>query len=413
MLFKQSAMNKRKLYYTIIDQLIKKEFCIIAGPRQVGKTVLLSQIADFLREKNEQVFSITIEDPVILARLNNHPEKIFDFIFPDRKQRLYLLIDEIQYLDNPSNFLKLLYDLYQPWLKIVATGSSAFYIDSKFKDSLAGRKQLFELYTLGFDEFLDFRTGNTELSIELARIRGNTGYISLKFQELENLFNEYLTFGGYPAVVLATDTESKKLILRELLFSFVKRDIMESNINDSEKFYNLMLLLSHQTGSLVNVNELANTLRLSVTTIENYLYILRKCYHIHLIKPFYRNIRKELTKMPKVYYNDLGMRNMLMNLFNPVFQRSDKGELIENYAYIRLRESTGNDTLNYWRTSDGHEIDFVINETFETGKAIEIKYDYSSFNPGKYKKFTEAYPGFPLQCNSWEAPSVANRIILL
>jgi uncharacterized protein len=404
-------MNKRKLYFTITDQLIKKEFCIIAGPRQVGKTVLLSQIADFLREKNEQVFSFTLEDPAILARLNNHPEKIFDFIFPDRKQRLYLMIDEIQYLDNPSNFLKLLYDQYQPWLKIVATGSSAFYIDSKFKDSLAGRKQLYELYTLGFDEFLDFRTGNTELSTELVRIRENTGYISIKFQELENLLNEYLIFGGYPAVVLAPDTESKKLILRELLFSFVKRDIMESNINDSEKFYNLMLLLSHQTGSLLNVNELAGILKLSVTAVENYLYVLRKCYHIHLIRPFFRNIRKELTKMPKIYYNDLGMRNILMNQFNPVFQRSDKGELIENYAYIRLRETRDNDSLFYWRTTEGNEIDFVLRDTFETGEAIEIKYNYSSFNKGKYIKFTKAYPGFPISCFAWEGPSVSNKII--
>jgi len=383
------------------------------GPRQVGKTFLLSQIENFLLDKNEQVFTITLEDPVVLSRLNNHPEKVFDFIYRNPNKRLYLLIDEIQYLDNPSNFLKLLYDQHQPWLKIIATGSSAFYIDRKFKDSLAGRKQLFELYTLGFDEFLDFRSGSAELSQEISRMRENPDYLSLKFHEIENLFIEYLTYGGYPAVVLASDSKSKILILKDLLFSFVKRDLIESNISDSEKFYHLMLLLSHQSGSLVNVNELAGTLRLSATAVENYLYTLRKCYHIHLIKPFFKNIRKELTKMPKVYFNDLGMRNMLMNQFNPVFQRIDKGELIENYAYIRLRESYGLDSLFFWRTSEGHEVDFVVRETLETGEAIEIKYDFASFNPGKYKKFTEVYPGFPLKCLALEASSNTNRLIVL
>jgi predicted AAA+ superfamily ATPase len=119
---------------------------------------LLSQVADFLKEKNEQVYTVTLEDPMILARLNLHPENIFDFITHNPGHRLFLLIDEIQYLDNPSNFLKSLYDKHSSWLKVIATGCSAFYIDRKFRDSLAGRKQLFELYTLGFDEFLDFRS---------------------------------------------------------------------------------------------------------------------------------------------------------------------------------------------------------------------------------------------------------------
>lgn len=405
-------MNKRKLYFSVISQLQDKEFCIITGPRQSGKTVLLSQIAEYLKNSGEKVLNITLEDPLILKRLNEHPEKVFDYIIPDHSKRQFLLIDEIQYLNNPANFLKLLYDLHQPWLKIVATGSSAFYIDKKFDDSLAGRKHLLELFTLGFDEFLEFKTGNRELTSELEQIRNRKEYASLRFNEIENYFMEYITYGGYPAVVLAPDREKKITMLKEILNSYVKRDITESGINETEKFYHLMLLLSHQTGRLVNMNELANTLRLSITAVENYLYALRKCYHIQFIRPFYMNLRKELTKMPKVYFNDLGIRNVLMNLFSQVDQRIDRGELTENYAYIRLRDSRAYDSMFYWRTSDGHEVDFIIRDSLTSGEAFEIKYDYNSFNPVRYRKFREAYPGIPLKCFSLTG-TVGNHVLKL
>jgi len=405
-------MNKRKLYFSVISQLQDKEFCIITGPRQSGKTVLLSQIAEYLKNSGEKVLNITLEDPLILKRLNEHPEKVFDYIIPDHSKRQFLLIDEIQYLNNPANFLKLLYDLHQPWLKIVATGSSAFYIDKKFDDSLAGRKHLFELFTLGFDEFLEFKTGNRELTSELEQIRNRKEYASLRFNEIENYFMEYITYGGYPAVVLAPDREKKITMLKEILNSYVKRDITESGINETEKFYHLMLLLSHQTGRLVNMNELANTLRLSITAVVNYLYALRKCYHIQFIRPFYMNLRKELTKMPKVYFNDLGIRNVLMNLFSQVGQRIDRGELTENYAYIRLRDSRAYDSMFYWRTSDGHEVDFIIRDSLTSGEAFEIKYDYNSFNPVRYRKFREAYPGIPLKCFSLTG-TVGNHVLKL
>ncbi len=405
-------MNKRKLYFSVINQLQDKEFCIITGPRQSGKTVLLSQIAEYLKNSDEKVLSITLEDPLILNRLNEHPEKVFDFFITDRNKRQFLLIDEIQYLNDPANFLKLLYDLHQPWLKVVATGSSAFYIDKKFDDSLVGRKRLFELFTLEFEEFLEFKTGNRELSSELVQIRDNRGYISLRFNELEKYLMEYVTYGGYPAVVLASDREKKITMLKEILNSYVKRDITESGINEPEKFYHLMLLLSHQTGKLVNMNELANTLRLSVTAVDNYLYTLRKCYHIQFIRPFYMNLRKELTKMPKVYFNDLGIRNVLMNLFGQADQRIDRGELTENYACIRLRDSRGYDPIFYWRTSDGHEVDFIVRDSFSSGEAYEIKYDYNSFNPVRYRKFREAYPGIPLKCFSLTG-TVENHILKL
>lgn len=402
---------ERKLLFPITEHLNNERHTIITGSRQTGKTTLLNQIHSRLNEKGEVTHAITMEDPFIRTRLDEHPENIFELIPRPEHNRIFLLIDEIQLLKDPSNFLKLLYDNYTDRLKIVATGSSAFYIDTKFKDSLAGRKRIFELYTLDFDEFLVFKNRSKDLIPELERIRNEPPYVSLHRNEIRNLFSEYLTWGGYPAVVLANSDESRKELLKELTGSFLKRDIFESRIQEENKFIRLLMILAGQTGSLVNYHELSRTLRLSVTAVESYIYILRKCFHIHLLPPFYQNIRKELIKMPKVYFHDHGFRNTLLNFFAPPDNRPDKGALLENYVFIRLRQKYGTDALRYWRTADGNEIDFIVEESYLTGQAIEVKSQIQSFNPKKLSRFAAAYPGFSIHGRAFEADNNANHIL--
>lgn len=306
---------------------------------------------------------------------------------------MYIIIDEVQYASNPSNLLKLLYDKYETKVKIIATGSSAFYINRDFKDSLAGRKKIFELYTLSFKEFLHFKKAD-ELLAEYTIMQKRINYRSLKEKQIRLLFNEYLTYGGYPAVVLEKNIIYKKELLAELVNSYMKKDVLEAGVREELKFFNLVKILAHQTGDLVNQNELANTLKTAVGTIDNYLYLLQKCFHIHLLPPKFGNIRKELTKMPKIYFNDSGLRNYLCNSFDKVEQRADKGALIENYAYTRLRNLHGLDALRFWRTADGNEVDFIVEENLNKGKAYEVKFTESQFKASKYKKFMETYPEF-------------------
>lgn len=407
----QMSAPERKLYKELSNHLASKEFTIIAGARQTGKTTLMNQLFSKLLIDNELVYSVTFEDSTILDAINIHPEKLFDFIPKPKDKRVYVLIDEVQYADNPTNFLKLLYDKYAPQLKIIATGSSAFYIDKKFKDSLAGRKQLYELYTLDFEEFLNFSTGDNAIIQELIEIRSNVNYRSLRRSEIETLFDEYLVYGGYPAVALEKEPEKKIIKLRELVNTFVKRDILESNIADDIKFYNLMRVLAGQVGELLNTNELSNTLRLSTTAVDNYLYVLQKCFHVHLLRPYYTNLRKELTKMPKVFFNDTGLRNMILNYLAPVPARLDKGQLIENYTFIRLRQLYGNDALHYWRTADGNEVDFIVETSLNEGFAIESKYRAVDFKPTKYRKFTDNYAHLHLSCKAYETESNEGNIL--
>jgi len=401
--------KKRHIHDKINAHLNKKEYTIITGARQVGKTTLLRQFYKDLKMADKRVFYLSLENIDILNALNEHPEKIFQFterpinaleneVKPD--EIIYLLLDEIQYANDPSGFLKYLFDTYLSNLKIIATGSSAFYIDRKFKDSLAGRKKIFHLHPLNFREHLEFCRRN-DLSDEVQTLRERKDYISLKKQEIKEYFNEYLVYGGYPAVVLEHDADLKKEILLELRDSYIKRDILESGIRNEMDFYNLMKILAGQTGNLVNKNELSKTLRIHLSTIENYLSTLEKCFHISLVKPFYKNLRKEIVKMPKVFFNDLGLRNALLNRFSKFEEREDTGALLENYVYQRLIQIYPQEDIKFWRTADGNEVDFVVSSDYKNGKAFEVKSSSIDFKPAKYKKFSENYPNINLSLISY------------
>jgi hypothetical protein len=172
------------------DYLAKDDILLIIGPRQAGKTTVLHQIESFLKKRNDVCYFLNLEDPDYLSLLNKSPKNLFK-IFPiDIKKRTFLFVDEVQYLDNPSNFLKYLFDEYKGKIKIIASGSSAFYLDKKFKDSLAGRKIIFNLLTLSFREFLKFKEQN-ELS--------EANFKNLTLSEKDKIipfYQEYLIYGG-------------------------------------------------------------------------------------------------------------------------------------------------------------------------------------------------------------------------
>ena len=387
-------MIRRKLFEDLQAHLLKKEFSIITGARQTGKSTLLRQLETYCRGMEIPVVFLNLENKTILAELNENPLNLLKFT-PEQNTRTIALVDEIQYLDDPSNFLKLLYDEHSEQIKVVATGSSAFYIDNQFKDSLAGRKKIFQLYTCSFDEYLEL-SGKSDLREEKDHLLKNGDFKSTLTDYLRVEWESYMIYGGYPAIVTEPDKQEKINRLKDIRDSFVKRDILESGVINETAFYNLFRILAGQTGGIVNVNELSSTLRIKNETADNFLTIMQKCFHIALIKPFFRNLRKELVKMPKVFMLDTGLRNCLLNNFQPMAVRTDKGELWENTVFRILADKIGTDAIQYWRTSAGNEVDFVLSEN-EKLKAIEVKYDNNQVNLNKYKLFTENYPDIPLQ----------------
>jgi len=206
-------------------------------------------------------------------------------------------------------------------------------------------------------------------------------------RELMKYFNEYIQFGGYPRVVLEHEYKYKIELIEELANSYIKKDVLESNINYIDKYYALFRIFASQVGNLVNKFELSKTLNISTTSIENYLYIMQKSFHIAFIKPFHGNIRKELTKMPKVYFYDLGLRNYFYRNFDIIDIRSDKGHLFENFIFNELLSFENKDKINFWLTQNKNEVDFIVNEKY----AYEVKYNINTFHFSKYRLFLDQY----------------------
>jgi len=375
-------LYSRKILEDIKRILPKEEIVILTGGRQVGKTSLLLLIKNFLEDQGEVCHYFNLENPDYLTSFNSHPFKIFE-VLPQMKRKQVVFIDEIQYLDDPTNFLKLLYDEKRAQIRIIVSGSSAFYIDKKFKDSLAGRKFLFEVYTLNFREFLIFHKKEDLLTQSRAYER----------KELLLLWDQYLTYGGYPKVVLEPKEEIKRMILEEIGSSYIKKDIADAGIKNTEKYFMLLKILAAQTGDLVNSQELANTLNVTHKTIEEYLYVIRKSYQVAWVKPFFRNLRKELTKMPKVYFYDLGLRNFFLNNYASIEERFDKGAYLENIVYRELLGCVKNsDKIKFWRTQTKKEVDFVVDN-----KAFEVKFDRQKIREKHYEEFQRAYSDINFQ----------------
>ncbi len=370
------------LYSRMILKDIKKwlkrdEIIVLVGPRQSGKTSLMKLMENDLK-KEEKTFFFTLEDMEILSLLNETPKNIFKLI-PNTESKIFVLLDEIQYLKNPSNFLKYIYDLYKEKIKLIVSGSSAFYIDKKFRDSLAGRKKIFTILPLNFQDFLIFK-GREELIEKTEEIFSlNPSDTSLTFPEkkiIAELINEFATFGSYPKVVLEKDPQIKKELLKELVNSYIKKDINESEISYPEKFLNLLKILSYRIGNLLNKNELSSLIGFSTTTISNYLYIMEKSFHLKLIPPFFSNTKKEISKMPKIFFFDLGLRNYLLNNFSPLQSREDRGSVFENLVFKFLIDSYENDIIRFWKKQSGTEVDFVIPSE---KKAFEVKLNKKLF----------------------------------
>jgi hypothetical protein len=384
---------ERKILESLKKELDKEEILLLVGSRQVGKSSLMFLLLNILQRENiaqSQIFYFDLENIIVAEQLN----KIKDFEkFPqllldqraDFKKRVWVFIDEIQYLDHPSSFLKYLYDHYRGEIKFVICGSSTLEIKKKFTDRLTGRVSTFIVYPLDFSEYLRFkRQENLYLKkqeVDLFKIINEgdfllpSWYESLKdyFQEA---FEEFVIFGGYPKPVLRQEQYTKIEDLGNIYSLYVRKDIKDiAHIEDVKGFNHLVGMLAHQIGSLVNESELSVGTGLSRPTIKKYLFLLENTFICYLLSPFFTNARLEYTKMPKAYFIDSGLRNTAINMFQALEARPDLGHLIENSVLSEiLKNLPFLHEVHFWKSERGTEVDFVIKGKDASLFPIEIKY---------------------------------------
>lgn len=364
----------RTIFPKIWEKIDSEEILLLNGARQVGKTTILKMIEEKLisgkKISQKKIHWFDLEDANDLANWSDQ-NSIFPLLPLDDKEQHYIFIDEFQKSKSIGSILKVLHD-HHPNFKIIITGSASWYLN--IDESLAGRKQVFEIWPLSFEEFVLWQN-DAKFSTLYDQARNNIEATPQKIIEAINqYFLDFLRFGGYPAVVLKKTKEDKITVLTELLNAYLTRDIQLWNYAaNTLQVKKILTLLASFVGSPLNVSSLSKNAEISRTITQNRLELLQNTFILHLINPYFSSKTRELTKSPKVYLVDNGLRNILLSNFSVLPQTADFGYLVENFvAGELLKKSSPVEQILFWQTIQGQEVD-IVKKSENTVVPIEIK----------------------------------------
>ena len=354
----------RLIQKDVINHLHPNKVVVIYGPRRVGKTTLIQEINKKFFNKALFVNGDDISIQSYLGSQNLEKLKSFVGKIP------LLIIDEAQTIPKIGLNLKIMVDNI-PNLKIIATGSASFDLSQQIGEPLVGRKWQFELYPIS--------------QMELSKYEN-------PFESTTKLESR-LIYGSYPEVVTASSNIKKGEILKEILDGYLFKDILLfEGLRKSAKLVQILKLIAFQIGREVSLRELAQHTELNSGTVARYLDLLEKVFIIRRLSGFRRNLRTEVTKTGRYYFIDNGVRNILINNLNQLSDRSDVGELWENYLYVeRLKKREYKKIYvneYFWRTHTQNEVDLVEERN---GKLHGFEYKWGKKYSKKYRLFTETY----------------------
>jgi len=362
-------MFKRLLEIQIKKNFFSGKAIIVVGPRQVGKTTLIEKMLNISGGDNFIKFNCDYSED--REMLNEQSLKKLEKIISDKK---FIFIDEGQKVENIGNTLKILVDHYKKSKQVIVTGSSSINILDKTVEPLTGRKIVYKMYPISCNE------------------------ISLTYNNLylDKHLNDLLIFGQYPEVLNQGSYEQKTKELLELATSGLYKDILEfQDVKNSSVITKLIKALALQVGSEVSLSEIGGMIGIDSRTVEKYIDLLEKSYIVFRLPPYFTNKRKELSKMNKIFFYDLGIRNAVINNFNFLDSRNDIGQLFENFIILekmKIREYENINAYQYfWKDYNGKEID-LIEEYGGVLHAYEIKWKKDKVKiPGLFQKLYDNY----------------------
>jgi predicted AAA+ superfamily ATPase len=371
-------MISRILVDRLRQKLFKQKAIIVLGPRQVGKTTLLKNLAF---DPNE-ILWMNADEIDVQQTLSEVSSGSFKALLGKKK---IFIIDEAQRIENIGLKLKLITDNL-PEIQVIATGSSSFDLANRVNEPLTGRKWEYNLFPLSYQELVEHHGMLTE----------------------NRLLEHRLVYGYYPEVVSNPGEEEERLKL--ICHSYLYKDVLLwERLHKSDKLVRLLQALAHQIGSQVSFNELAEICSMDPKTVEKYVNLLEQAFVIFRLPSFSRNLRNELKSSRKIYFYDNGIRNAIINNFNPIALRSDVGFLWENFLVSERLKFNSYHLLNknsfFWRTVNQQEIDLIeeyggqlhayefkwnTKKTVRLTKTFENAYPNSTFNvitPGNLHEF--------------------------
>jgi predicted AAA+ superfamily ATPase len=357
-------MITRQIESELRARLYKGKLLVIVGPRQVGKTTLMKQVLNF---PNDTVLWLNCDNPDDRLGLQETTVSSLRSLIGDFK---LVVIDEAQRVSNIGLTLKILADEF-PEVQVLASGSSALELANSIKEPLTGRKREFQLYPISTQELCEHTSPREEL----------------------RLLEKRLVFGFYPEVI--NHPADAQEALQEISSSYLYKDILSlQEVRKPAILQKLLLALALQVGSEVTFNDLGNTVGIDKETAEKYLDLLEKAFVIFRLNSFSRNMRREIKKSKKIYFWDNGVRNAIINNFNSLELRTDKGALWENFLisermkYLSYHRIYTN--VYFWRTTTGKEIDWLEERE---GKLFAFE---AKWKPERRARlplgFEEAYP---------------------
>lgn len=349
----------------ITQSLSPKRVLVIYGPRRVGKTTLVkAYLASLPKEKS---IKYDVGDDIALRRLLGSEQRkdILDYARPYD----VIVIDEAQQIPHIGLAAKIMIDEF-PNKTIILTGSSSFDLSQHIGEPLTGRH-----YTL------------TLLPIAQTEVFGNS------FEKKQHL-EDFLVYGSYPEVLTVDTHPEKERILRELVASYLFKDILAlDRLRSPELLIDITRCLAFQVGNEVSFNEIARTVKTDVKTVQRYVDVLEKSFVIKKVRAYSTNKRNEIAKRVKFYFYDTGVRNAVIGQFNPLASRNDIGALWENFIFMELAKRSvladADDAYYFWRTTAQKEID-IIRQSGDAITAYECK--FSSHASKNVRIFSELYP---------------------
>lgn len=360
-------MYNRLLKKNLEEKLFQGKAIILTGPRQAGKTTLVSEILKTFSP--EEIRTFNCDNPTDRDFLTQKDLPFLQNLVGNAK---IIFIDEGQKVSSIGQTVKLLVDFYKDKKQVFITGSSTFNLLYQTQEALTGRKFVYTLLPLSVQEIFQ-----------------NDYLLFLKSIE------QMLIFGTYPDVVNQSSFEEKKERIQNLASSALYKDIFEfQKVKDPAILSKLLKALALQIGSEVSLPELSQLIGIDKKTVERYIDLLEQNYVIFRLSPYFSNKRKEISKMKKIYFYDLGIRNALIQNFNFLNERNDVGALWENFLMVeRLKYRTYNkkDANQYfWRTFGGTEIDLVEEQAGKLD-GYEFKWNKKSANmPPLWSKYQNA-----------------------